>query len=198
MRLCTLVLLLFICLQTFGQNEHLVEVQSSRFVIQGKTNVNSFECSLSQKASKENLNVQSQWSDFNLSFEGLRFRYQVGKFDCNLPAMNKDMQELLKSDDYPHLFLEIHNIQIDRSNKEIERLKVSAEVSIMIAGVYQKYQVADGLVINRSEEELTFRGKKTLKMTDFNIEPPTKFFGMVTVTDELKVEFEIHLHVKTL
>lgn len=193
-----LLLFLSITFVAFSQKKHLVEIESSTFTIQGKTNVNTFECELFQNESERALNVQSQWTAYQLSFEGLRLRYEVQKFDCSIPAMNSDMQDLLKSSEYPYLFLEIHNIQVDRSNREIERLKVSAEVTIMLAGVYQKYQIPDGVVINRSEEKLTFRGKKTLKMTDFNIEPPTKFFGMVTVTDELKVEFEINMKVETL
>lgn len=198
MRYCIITLFLLPGSIVLAQSSHQVEVRASRFVIEGKTNVNTFDCALYQDIPEEKLEVQSHWTDFSLSFEGLRFRYRVTDFDCGLAAMNADMQELLKSKEYPYLFLEIHNINVDRSNTEIERLKVSAEITIMIAGVYRKYQIMDGLVINRSEQELTFLGKKTLKLTDFNLEPPTKFFGMVTVTDELKVEFELHMHVDTL
>lgn len=198
MKIPVFLLSLVFCLQGQAQTDHLVEVQSSRFLLQGKTNVNSFECSLFQEASKDIINVQSVWDDYNLRFDGLKFGYRVDQFDCNLPTMNKDMQELLRSKEQPYLYLEIHNLNIDQSNREIERLKVVARVTIHLAGKSRPYIISDGLVLNRSEEELTFRGKQTLKMTDFNIEPPTKFFGMVTVTDELKVEFEINMRVKTL
>lgn len=197
-RLLVVLLLSLACTKSYGQNEHLVEVHSSRFLIQGETNVNRFECALFQDVSDQALKVQSVWGNYNLRFDGLQFRYPVEKFDCNLDAMNEDMQELLKSDEYPYLYLEIHDIHIDRSNTEIERLKVAARITINLAGVSRQFVITDGVVINRSEEELTFLGKKTLKMTDFNIEPPTKFFGMVTVTDELKVEFEINMQVDTL
>ncbi len=143
------------------------------------------------------LDVESDWSNFRLSFTGLKLRYKVKGFDCGIRPMNEDLQELLKSEQYPYLYLEIHSIELDRDNTEIERLNVASRVSITLSGITREFHITDGMVINQSAEDLIFRGKRALKLTDFNIEPPTKFFGLVQVTNELKVDFEICMHVKT-
>lgn len=177
---------------------HEVTIISSKFDIDGETNVNKFHCDLFQRVSEGMLEVQSTWKDYLLSFEGLKLRYPVRYFDCGFSAMNEDMQDLLKSKEFPYLYLEIHNIRIDPSNSEIELLNVAAQVSITIAGVTRTYDIKDGMVQNRTEEDLTFRGNRLLKLTDFGLQPPTKFFGMVQVTNELKIDFEIDMHVETL
>jgi hypothetical protein len=168
---------------------------ASDFYINGETNVNQFKCGLKQINSSDPIIISSTWSEGTILFEGLMLKYQISDFKCEIAAMNGDLQSTLNADKFPNLFLKINDIQIHKDNTEIERLRVSSNVSITLSGKEVDYEIKNGEVINYSESLLSLSGKQSLKMTDFGITPPSKFFGMIQVTDELDINFEILISV---
>ncbi|WP_425392991.1 hypothetical protein [Ekhidna sp.] len=189
-------------IQAFCQNGtanyHQVTITASAITIHGETNLNKFKCSMDQLALNDSIRVKNIWLNEKLEFEGLRLKYPVDQFDCGLRAMNSDFQELLKSDEEPHLFLQLNSITLHPGNDAFEELNVDAEVEVFIAGVQKQVEISGGKVINHSSAELTLKGKKQLLMTHFNIEPPSKMFGMIQVTDDIIIEFEIGMKVSPL
>ncbi|WP_147407406.1 hypothetical protein [Reichenbachiella sp. MSK19-1] len=173
-------------------------ILSSEITIAGSTNVNSFECGLEQNAGHDVLKVDSRWTTSQLNFEGLELNYKVVDFDCGMQVMNQDFREILHADQYPRLVLKVQSIQIPNTNKEIERLHVYSNVIVQIAGERRQFIVKDGRVINKSENELIFEGSRLMKISDFGIEPPTKYMGMVKVNDEITIQFSIRMRVDTL
>ena len=172
---------------------HHVDVLSSKLVIHGKTNVNTFDCELTQQFDHETLQVTSENSDFRIDFDGLALRYGIDKFDCGNEMMNKDFRSILKSDDHPFLFLKINEILIREETSVMEKLDVRSFITISLGGVERTKMIEDGTVMNQADNVVTLTGSQKLQMTDFNIDPPTKFMGLVTVKDELYVSFEIRM-----
>lgn len=174
-------------------SQHQVNVLSSKLTIHGKTNVNTFECELNQAFNHEILKVTSENSDFVIDFDGLVLKYGVSRFDCGHEIMNKDFREILNSSEHPFFFLKINEIYIREETSLMDKLDVKSFVTISLAGVERTKIIQDGVVINHDDQTLTFMGSRTLQMTEFNIKPPTKFLGLVSVEDELKVSFEIRM-----
>ncbi len=75
----------------------------------------------------------------------------------------------------------------------MEKLDVKSFVTISLAGVERTKMIEEATVINHDDQTVTFKGSKVLQMTDFKIEPPTKFLGLVSVEDVLEVSFEIKM-----
>ena len=176
-----------------GTRLHEVEVLSSSLVIHGKTNVNKFDCKLNQQLDEETLRVTSEVTDLKLDFDGLVLKFGIGEFDCGHEIMNKDFRAILKSERYPFLFLKINEIYIKEETSLMEKLDVKSFVTISLAGVERTKIIEEATVINHDDQLVTFIGSKVLKMSDFKIEPPTKFLGLVSVEDELEVSFEIKM-----
>ncbi len=172
---------------------HKVEVLSSKLTIHGKTNVNTFDCELRQQFDHEVLQVTSENTHFAIDFEGLVLKYGIGDFDCDNELMNKDFRSILKSDRHPFFFLKINEIFIREETSVMEKLDVRSFITISLAGVERTKMIEDAMVINHADQVITFSGSQDLQMTEFNIQPPTKFLGLVTVEDELKVSFEIRM-----
>ncbi len=192
------IALLFVTLCAYSQSKQQeVTIMASDFFINGETNVNQFKCGLKQINSSDPIIISSTWSEGTILFEGLMLKYQISDFKCEIAAMNKDLHSTLNADEYPKLFLKINDIQIHKDNTEIERLRVSSNVSITLSGKEVDYEIKNGEVINYSESLLSLSGKQSLKMTDFGITPPSKFFGMIQVTDKLDVNFEILISVSS-
>lgn len=146
----------------------------------------------------QKLVVRSSRTDRVISFDGLRLCYTVNGFECAIKAMSKDLQKTLNAEEFPCLHLQINEIVIAEDAKEIENLDVKANVTVSLAGVTRDAIIEDGQVINHSENSLTLKGSKLLLMTDFEIEPPTKFLGLIRVTNELEVQFEIRLNTQPI
>lgn len=184
--------------QNGNSNSHKVKITTSTITIYGKTNINSFQCSMDQPAVNDAIVVKNLWSNQKLEFEGLKLKYRVDAFECGIHAMNSDFQELLKADEEPYLFLQLNSISLHSNNDAFEELDVDAEVIVYLAGVEKTIHVKGGKVYNHSSAHMTLQGDKGLLMTDFNIEPPTKMFGMIKVTNDIEIEFEIGMEVSAL
>ena len=195
MSLMRVLLLIFITFQAIGQSNsiHNVRVAESEFNIFGKTNINNFHCQLTQDYSADKIKVESYRDSLDVVFDGMTFTYRVDKFDCGIGAMNRDLQNTLKSDYHPDLQLRVNEIILDSSNTVIEELDVSAKVVITIAGVTRDVYLEKGKIINYDDDQLSFYGEKSLKMTDFKIDPPTKMLGAIKVKDELNIAFHIKM-----
>lgn len=191
-----LLVVLLISYSSFAQKNHMVWVLSSEFTIHGSTSVNSFQCTMTEDESGVPLGVSTEWSEKKLSFEGLELVYNLADFDCGHPMMNEDFRDILQADKYPEFKFVIRDLELTPGNREIEKLDVTADVSVEIAGVSRRFVVRDGNVINKTEQELVFEGSQAMKITDFGIEPPVKYL-LVKVKDEIKVDFSVYLRVKT-
>jgi hypothetical protein len=184
--------------QNGSANYHQVTITASSITINGETNINRFQCKMNQTALNDSIVVKNIWLNQKLEFDGLKLKYQVNKFDCGIQAMNSDFQELLKAESEPYLYLQLNSITLHPHNDAFEELDVDAEVEVLLAGVKKKIKIEGGQVINHSSAQMTLKGDKELLMTDFNIEPPTKMFGMIKVTDDIEIAFVIRMKVTAL
>ncbi len=199
MRKILLLVFIIFCNVSFSQSkaEHLVNITSSKFTLYGTTNLNEYTCELIVPDSTGSIAVRTKANDYELRFTGLEMDYRINDFDCGLEAMSEDLKKTLKSKEFPYLTLRINKIKIKNEPQEIEKLSVTSEVTIILAGKSKNISIRDGYVVNHSENSVTLTGKQELNMSDFEISPPTKFFGMIVVNDELSVGFEINMAVRT-
>ncbi|MEP4532720.1 MAG: hypothetical protein ABJ004_06515 [Cyclobacteriaceae bacterium] len=175
---------------------HEVSVMSSAIRISGETNVNKYSCELFIPTITDTLSVNSHHSALRIAFDSLILAYQVTGFDCGLEAMTQDFRGILKSDVYPQFYLQIHEIDIHEESEGFDQLDVEAQVSITIAGTQRRITVTDAAVINQTASDLVLKGVQAVRMTDFGIEPPTRFWGALRAYDELVIHFDITMHTE--
>lgn len=195
------VVKIVISLTSFSQmrhSDHLVEIKGARITIDGSTNVSSFSCGFMETKRFEAIPVSSGWTQLHIYFEDLIIQFPVDRFDCGLDLMTQDFHDLVKAKRFPILTLQINQIKVSPSSKGFELLDVETEVMVTLAGVTRRYWISGASVINRTEEDMTLKATRVIKMTDFGILPPTKFFGTVRANDALSVNFEVDLFVQTL
>lgn len=102
----------------------------------------------------------------------------------NGSIMDNKTYAALKSKTYPNIYFEL-TAATPLANK---RLKVTGKLTI--AGVkrtvtmYVDYKVL-------SNGNIEFTGKQSLKMTDYNVEPPTAMLGALTTGDLVTINFNI-------
>jgi hypothetical protein len=180
------ILVLFTALSSYakgGGETNYKAFTVSYLNIYGKTNLNSFEFYLGD-------NFESSIAGVDPSIGTLQ------NADVNIPVkrlktenkyMYSDFLALLKEPEYPYISIGIdeNSIQIEDENSPV----ISPVVAITIAGVTNQYTIRCDV-----EDEFTSKmitGATKIKLTDFNIQPPTKMLGLVKVKDEIDINFGI-------
>lgn len=122
----------------------------------------------------------------NEPIESLNITVPVNDFRSTSEAASHDFLTLLKADQYPTLSIKIPQQNLAKYAKE-EYITIYNLV-LNIAGVTKKYDIrcrAEKLDSGNS----FLVGTLKVRLTDLNIKPPVKYFGLVKIKDEVIVKF---------
>ncbi len=189
--------LLYILLSVSGFYLQAQDVSSRPFVLRhayfaiaGETNVNDFSCRLVKQNLTDTLYISGNWEGLSLDINGLKFELPTHEFDCGMRLMTNDFQKLLKADQYENVLLEIDQLHLtdDYNLDSLENVK--SETLIQITDQNRTETIESGY-LRKYQGQFILGGAHKIKMTRYNIEPPTKFFGTVRARDELYIEFEV-------
>ncbi|MBJ6368767.1 YceI family protein [Snuella sedimenti] len=186
-RIVFIVIIMTLLAFTEKRNTTLVVIthESSLFV-KGSTNINSFTCYYNINQLVKPIPVFFEKKDGKIVFTKATLILDNVHFDCGHKGMNNDFQELLKSEMYPQIFLTLKGIKKGTLNKNI----VQADLDLNIAGVTRSYTVPVKLDAGKS---MNVEGILNLRISDFNLEPPKKFLGLVVVKDAIEINFQLQL-----
>jgi hypothetical protein len=161
----------------------------SQLIIKGSTNVNEFKCHFNIEEVNNPIPLSFVLKEDRLIFEKALLMLDNSCFDCGSRVINKDFMNLLKSEEYPKIVLELKEIKKDLSTDCI----VHALIEIVIAGESKSYfipvELKDDKIINVS-------GALNLNICDFNLEPPKKALGLIVVSDIIKINFDLVVEEK--
>ena len=168
----------------------------SKLWFEGSSTLHGYKCVAKEITGsfimKEMISDSTQTGFSNTAITGI-LKIPVLSIDSGKGKMDKKMRKLLKADDYPEIIFELTNLEVTASpetGKAQVQLKTMGNVKM--AGVEKTIalEVIGNLEANGT---IRFKGSKKLLMTDFNIKPPTMFFGRLKTGNEITVYFEIAL-----
>lgn len=184
--------ILFVSLSSFcplnmeiGHKTIFISPQSELEIV-GSSNVTNFKCLFNIKNLDRPLRIGYTVGDDVIYFHKSTLILENSHFDCGGKGINKDFNDLLRTKEYPQILLTLKEI----NKKSIASNKVKALVEIQIAGISQMYQVD---VHAKQKENLHIDGKLKLNITDFNLEAPKKMLGMIVVSEEIEIVFNLIL-----
>lgn len=185
------ILMLFLMLTSFSiqkeeHNKTIYISPQSKLEIIGSSNVNNFKCVFNVKNLNKPLKIQYEKEDEVIRFKKSTLILDNSFFNCGGKGINRDFHELLKTDEHPQIFLSLKEIR----KKTFARNKVEALVEIQIAGVSRNYKVE--VEANR-RDDLQIEGRLKLNITDFNLEAPKKMMGLIVVSEEIEILFNLFL-----
>lgn len=157
---------------------------SSKLLIKGKTNINTFKCQFDILKLKKPIPVFFKKINDKMVFENTTLVLENDCFDCGGKGINNDFQQLLKSDMYPETLINLKEISIDNTSENT----VQALLEIRIAGVTNACKVPIKLT---GEDTLLVEGVLNLNICDFNLEPPKKALGLIVVKDIIEINFQL-------
>lgn len=179
--MCICGLLFCTCLvaQKDFEKENLRILPQSELIIAGSTNVNRFDCRFDIGLITDSRTIKYSVEESCLRFPDLNLNLTTNGFDCGNKRMNEDFQDLLKSDQYPEINININKVQL------ISNQYAKAFITVRLAGKENIYNLPVQIENDR------FKGKFRMNIRDFGLEPPTKALGLIEVNEEIEVQFNL-------
>lgn len=151
--------------------------------ILGSTNLNSFELEYSFGDNPVFFAVSDEGSPVRSSILNI----PVEEFRGQSPVMERDFYALVKSERYPEIIIRFHGIR----DSSLEAGKNIVKVGITMAGITHEYDILCAVRTKRTGD-ICLTGKKSIKITDFRLDPPVKFFGIVKMGEYIDVDFSVN------
>jgi hypothetical protein len=163
---------------------------SSRLMINGKTNVNAFQCATMSYHGKDTLVLiegEHRRPFFEKGYVGL----DASSFDCGMKIMTSDFGKTIKAKQFPSIFIEFisfERIPVYSNAKD----KFKGKMKISLGGVTQTFQM-DCTIEPGPSGDFHLKGGRSFSFSDFKLEPPQRVMGLVKVQDTLDVNFHLVL-----
>ena len=121
------------------------------------------------------------------ALESVMFVLEKTTLESDRSRLERMAHEEMDADNYPQItFRSDGNGDIERNGDEY---RVTATGDLTISGVSRQISV-EATCINTGDE-MVCTGTRDLKMTDYDIDPPTLILGTIRTHDDVTVEFRI-------
>lgn len=171
--------------------------KNSKLEIKGNTNVNSFNCLCMDEIEPQPFYIEHAKNRHSYYFKNTSMSIKINTLDCGNKLMNKDLRTSLNASKYPNIEIKLLEIIEDSCNPLHELkdwVKLSAKTNISLNGITKDYKL-DITAKKISVNKFRFICTKPLLMSDFCVEPPTAFMGMVKVQDEIKISLDLEVEI---
>ncbi|MFO8099071.1 MAG: YceI family protein [Salinibacter sp.] len=176
-----------------GQEKRLTVHAKSQFQIQGNATVRNFTCVVEQVQGRARLPAPRDTIPETVAKRQTQAIVQVPvqEFDCGNDRMTDDLQETLKMDEHPEIRFDLVHATVGAPTDTARQWRtVNAIGALTISGKKRLVRLeAAGYALDA--EHFRLRGCKPLEMTDFNVDPPKKAFGLIRVKDRVEAQFDL-------
>ncbi|WGF91591.1 YceI family protein [Aequorivita marisscotiae] len=157
---------------------------SSTLTVDGTSNIHDWQITAENQKGKISVEFENgqlikiQQLDFTVIAESLK----SGK-----GSMDKNTYKALNTGKHKQIVFKLTKVQ--RINCTASNsCKVAVTGNLTIAGTTKPIDLT--FELKNGNSGITLSGSKTIKMTDFGVDPPTAMFGTITTGDALDIKFE--------
>ncbi len=166
-----------------------VVMQGSSLTVNGSTNVNKFQCDITDYSLPDTITCVKAAKTQTLPMTG-KLKLDIESFDCHNRMMTSDLRKTLKYKEFPKLMIKFISINSFPSFQNPN--KITGMVDISLAGIVKRYDINYVFTVDNSNI-VHLKGDRAITFTDFNLNPPSKLGGVIKAKDELLVEFKLNL-----
>ncbi len=124
-------------------------------------------------------------------YKAIRFEAPVKKIESGKGGMNKKIYNALKEDKHPEISFRMNEINNVSSSTEDTTFTLVLKGDITIAGKTRTITISDVEGQSLSDGSFKYKGEKSMKMTDFEVDPPSAMFGAIKAGDEITISFDL-------
>ena len=178
-------------ISVIAQETQWVVADGSSFTIDGTSNLRNWSATSNQVqgtlAFSETFR-QFAFPQLDEKVTSLSFKLEGKSLDGSNTGMNPTMHRALKVNAHPEITYELTEAKVTEVNESSFYLETTG--TLTVAG---KAQDVAMVVMGQPQDggQYTFTGKHDLKMTQFDIQPPTALFGQIEAGDDITVKFTL-------
>ena len=174
-------------IQNLSLARWVVEKNSS-LNIQGETNINSFQCDVTEYLRADTLVYLKNDAIKKFSFTNSSLVVDVRRFDCHNRFITEDFRSALKADENPNL--KIVFLTIDQFPSNCTDQSVKGTVDVQLAHVVRRAEI-DYTVKTLPGNRIQMNGSHVFSFSDFGLKAPRKLAGLIRTKDQIKVNFQL-------
>lgn len=181
--------------RAYSQQLSYYPSEESKLWIEGRSNVNEFECEANTYSGEATIyDEEEDESEFAQNVQdrlSLQVDIRVDGFECGKNKMNRDLQDALKSDNFPEITFLFDSAELLEMPKHPDDpFLVDVKGSLTVAGETRDIHF-ETRAYYLDVDKVRAIGNTTIRMSDFNVEPPTALLGLIKADDELTVKFDL-------
>lgn len=191
------IIILLLVLKTGFLGDHLTDntlqkwvvERSSTLNIQGATNLNNFQCDVTEYLRADTLFYTNNDQDKKLNFTNSSLTVDIKRFDCHSKLITSDFKNTLKATENPTL--KITFLSLDQFTNSCDNQVIKGIVDVGLTGVIRRTEIS--YIINALPgNRIALTGSHVFHFSDFNLKAPKKLGGLIRTKDQLKVNFRLY------
>lgn len=186
-----LILAAVALISTFAINAQNIR-KNSAFIIKvsGSSNLHDWTMEAKSGNIEANLNLASNVS-YLAGIQSLSFNLPVKNLKSTEGStMDNRAYDALKADKYPTITFKLLTATPVSNENNKSQFKVTGQLSI--CGVTKEIEMVANATRN-ADGSVIIIGQQKIKMTQFNVRPPSFMFGALKVTDNLTIDYIVRL-----
>ena len=168
-----------------AQESHQLTMQESGMKILGTSTLHDWESIVEQGTGEINVNIENGKL---VKINSLRLSFNVKGIKSGKSAMDSKTYEALKEEKHPSIVLKLREVKSISNASGIIKIQMSSDLSI--AGVTKQITTVSNVTYSKSGG-ISSKGQLTLKMSSFQVDPPTAVMGTIKCGDEITIEYSL-------
>jgi polyisoprenoid-binding protein YceI len=123
------------------------------------------------------------------SLSKLNFSLPVKNLKSGKSRMDKNTYKALNTDANPNISFVLTSGTVVSTGGNNYKLNCQGKMSI--AGKTNQTELVASGIYNPADKSFTVTGVKKMKMTDYNVKPPTVLFGTITTGDAISISYNL-------
>lgn len=166
--------------QTYNVNNGASDLK-----VEGTSNIHDWEL----KAEQLQGSMKVQMEDGQLvQIDQIQFTVVAESLKSGKGGMDKNTYKALNTDKHKNITYQLQKVNnLDCTSQS--NCKVTASGVLTIAGTKKNVDVVFDAKVNG--DKIILSGNKKIKMTEFNVDPPTAMFGTITTGDDVNIKFQV-------
>lgn len=161
-----------------------VNKSTSKMEVLGTSNIHDWEIAAKDFQGTISLGMEN---DQLVKINQLDFSVTAESLESGKGGMNKNTYKALKTNDHKKIIYKMDKvINIDCTSKS--QCLISTSGFLTIAGTKKPIEITFDSKIG--DGKIVLSGNKSIKMSNFNIDPPTAMFGTITTGDDVNIKFQ--------
>lgn len=165
------------------------QISNANFEVEGTSTLHDWTMETEQLNGTINMSVEGNKIS---TIDRFDFKLKAESLESGKSTMNDIAHEALKSEDHPMISFKLTNIKSITYSGTTANILASGVLTI--AGKSRTVDVKSTGVNNNGTIQI--KGSKDLKMTDFDMEPPTAMFGTIKTGDSITINYSLTLKTK--